>query len=437
MKCSHCGKENPEDAKYCAHCGKTLTVNSSCAKCGHQNPSGTKFCVNCGEPLHEKEKRKQKGKKENPSETSKKKIKPVWFILIAFIFLFVIGGYFLIFHIPRACRPLADALESNQEFQYGCDTSNCYLWLTNLDDFDDLEIIYRWGESDPEHGPCLIEPNSPELRCTIALPQEAEDLLISIASEECSLSFTTLSREEMQEVMPASDQVQQPLSTDPETCSDFITDVNELMAAYTTNISYDPLEVFFYPITLDGYDQLGLRYEWSNGVNGTIACKIASGGDFMCSVPSEFYQTGLTTWLNDGICETGFYTLTENEFIWDQYDSCSVTFIETIKNSMQDWYFTYDPDETMADLFVFHAPGLEQIENATMYFLLNDEVMEEPADRCILDEEGPGGTAELKCYIMLEEIPESISVLVADGDCHIYMTTFTNQEIQSFIETNQ
>ena len=46
MKCTSCGTENPESAKFCLNCGSPLLL--VCANCGTQLPAGAKFCVNCG-----------------------------------------------------------------------------------------------------------------------------------------------------------------------------------------------------------------------------------------------------------------------------------------------------------------------------------------------------------------------------------------------------
>jgi len=46
MRCSGCGSENSDQARFCIECGTPLMV--TCAKCSHENRSGAKFCEKCG-----------------------------------------------------------------------------------------------------------------------------------------------------------------------------------------------------------------------------------------------------------------------------------------------------------------------------------------------------------------------------------------------------
>jgi len=56
MFCINCGKELPDDAKFCSGCGKQIevkkeeTVNTVpvCSSCGEKLISGNKFCTKCG-----------------------------------------------------------------------------------------------------------------------------------------------------------------------------------------------------------------------------------------------------------------------------------------------------------------------------------------------------------------------------------------------------
>jgi hypothetical protein len=56
-KCSACGFENSNDAKYCARCGAPLTASSGrkCGVCGTDNRSDAMFCRECGRPLNANE----------------------------------------------------------------------------------------------------------------------------------------------------------------------------------------------------------------------------------------------------------------------------------------------------------------------------------------------------------------------------------------------
>jgi len=47
MKCSNCGFENFDKAKFCNECGLNLEI--SCPQCGAVNPPSSKFCYECGQ----------------------------------------------------------------------------------------------------------------------------------------------------------------------------------------------------------------------------------------------------------------------------------------------------------------------------------------------------------------------------------------------------
>src|SRR6266568_4702394 len=49
MRCSRCGHENKEGARFCNECGSKLEI--ICAACATPNPPGSKFCSGCGSPL--------------------------------------------------------------------------------------------------------------------------------------------------------------------------------------------------------------------------------------------------------------------------------------------------------------------------------------------------------------------------------------------------
>lgn len=54
IKCPTCGKELPENAKFCLECGSKIEVLADnemiCPSCGKKTPKG-KFCMECGAPL--------------------------------------------------------------------------------------------------------------------------------------------------------------------------------------------------------------------------------------------------------------------------------------------------------------------------------------------------------------------------------------------------
>jgi Double zinc ribbon len=54
LSCSKCGKELPDNAKFCGDCGTFVEVQEKkpdyCANCFAELPEGVKFCVQCGKP---------------------------------------------------------------------------------------------------------------------------------------------------------------------------------------------------------------------------------------------------------------------------------------------------------------------------------------------------------------------------------------------------
>src|SRR5262249_31752940 len=49
MRCSKCGAENPERAKFCVECASPFPRR--CPTCGAENPPRAKFCLECAKPL--------------------------------------------------------------------------------------------------------------------------------------------------------------------------------------------------------------------------------------------------------------------------------------------------------------------------------------------------------------------------------------------------
>jgi len=50
--CNNCGKPNPPNAKFCAHCGnKKAQSKNACGKCGATTKPGSRFCGKCGNQL--------------------------------------------------------------------------------------------------------------------------------------------------------------------------------------------------------------------------------------------------------------------------------------------------------------------------------------------------------------------------------------------------
>ena len=51
MACPACGGETHDAAKFCAACGRPLTVPTTCPACGTPHSPGQRFCEECGQPL--------------------------------------------------------------------------------------------------------------------------------------------------------------------------------------------------------------------------------------------------------------------------------------------------------------------------------------------------------------------------------------------------
>src|SRR5262249_8062054 len=49
MRCSKCGAENPDRAKFCEECASPFTRR--CPSCDTENSPGAKFCIECAKPL--------------------------------------------------------------------------------------------------------------------------------------------------------------------------------------------------------------------------------------------------------------------------------------------------------------------------------------------------------------------------------------------------
>ena len=49
MRCSKCGAENPDRAKFCIECASPFPRR--CPSCNAENPATAKFCLECAKPL--------------------------------------------------------------------------------------------------------------------------------------------------------------------------------------------------------------------------------------------------------------------------------------------------------------------------------------------------------------------------------------------------
>ncbi|MDE5617213.1 MAG: zinc ribbon domain-containing protein [Clostridia bacterium] len=51
MNCFNCGTQNPEEAKFCRHCGARLDGKTVCPDCKTENVADSNFCICCGRNL--------------------------------------------------------------------------------------------------------------------------------------------------------------------------------------------------------------------------------------------------------------------------------------------------------------------------------------------------------------------------------------------------
>ncbi len=49
MECPSCRGENPDGARFCMSCGKSMSA--TCPECGIELPAEARFCLNCGHQL--------------------------------------------------------------------------------------------------------------------------------------------------------------------------------------------------------------------------------------------------------------------------------------------------------------------------------------------------------------------------------------------------
>jgi TM2 domain-containing membrane protein YozV len=48
MHCTNCGKEIPDNSKFCDKCGNPVAASIFCSNCGAQNRAGAVVCSKCG-----------------------------------------------------------------------------------------------------------------------------------------------------------------------------------------------------------------------------------------------------------------------------------------------------------------------------------------------------------------------------------------------------
>ena len=436
MKCPLCGTENPTEAKFCVNCGEDLLINTTCTSCGHENEEGFKFCASCGKPLIADVVGKKKSKKQKTKGSSKLPIKPIWLILGGIFVALLWFGIWLI-SPPKECLPLRDALETNEEFIYGCDSNACYVWVQNIEKFEGVEIAYKWGDLEEKRGVCNPDPDAAKgIRCTFALPQETgSSVMLSLATDQCHFAFTTLSAEEIDELLPDPN-AQGIFSRDPAQCGDFQSAADSSLDE--VNFLYSPIKIELFPISFD-QPYLGLRYVWSNGVSGVVDCTSDNPAEFNCTFPAEMGEKKVDFWLNDGSCESLQLAADESLMDWnvESYANCSLDFVNKLKENSEQWYFTYEKDGINANRFTFWIPGITAFEDATILFTIDDNMDYISADICTVKEDGPSGMPELGCSILLEDIPDvAITYTISQEGCKIFAGLTDTAEILAYLEAN-
>jgi len=51
VRCTNCGRDNPDDARFCGGCGERILRDVVCGHCGRENPADARFCVECGSEI--------------------------------------------------------------------------------------------------------------------------------------------------------------------------------------------------------------------------------------------------------------------------------------------------------------------------------------------------------------------------------------------------
>ena len=117
MRCSNCGTENKDTAKFCRTCGaklvdeqKKVETKQKCKFCGSELDPNMKFCKHCGQPVQS-----------NPKNPNKNKLwgKVIGVIVSVFLLIwifiavdYIIDGKLLIFNLGEK---VTEAMENNKE----------------------------------------------------------------------------------------------------------------------------------------------------------------------------------------------------------------------------------------------------------------------------------------------------------------------------------
>lgn len=87
MRCPICGKEHPDDARYCKMTGQLIPKQTACTHCGEPVEGGWNVYPNCGSPLN--------AGKVDPLASTRKNFRWYWFGFVALLAFILVGSYWL------------------------------------------------------------------------------------------------------------------------------------------------------------------------------------------------------------------------------------------------------------------------------------------------------------------------------------------------------
>jgi hypothetical protein len=410
------------------NCGAELASSSTCQKCGSELVEGAEFCSSCGEPVSKKQKAKKQrssaekrpGAMQRLREKYNLPINPVWIIIIFVVILLVILLLFMIFNVPKACRPLTDAIEGS-EYNYGCNEEFCVFWWEKSDLTPGFKMKYRWDGEEAGQCECGADPEDPSiLVCTFPLGSSDGGVLLTIGDDECeNTSFRYYEKDAVAEMIVNSNQQMEDRG------NTFSEDVNNAVQQNKVVFEYDPLMFLIQLGGLEQYEDIAVRYEWESGKSGEEYCELKGDGQYYCLIPSESTESGLDVWAKFYQYEQHLQTIDASEIDWSMNDICSSDFVEAMRlvNNEMTYVCTLD-------YCAIWVSGISAFEDAGMVYSLDgSQEKYAPSEREWDDTSFPGET-NLACAIPFTETPDSISVYVDLNGCRFYVVTISREEIQ-------
>jgi len=355
---------------------------------------------------------------------------PIWLIIALVIIVFIIATYFLIFYVPKACRPLADTIEG-AEYRYGCNDETCFIWPQGMSGISSFSMHYLWENGDSGSAACEINSEDPEtLSCTFPAISSEGGVSIMVGDDVCeSTPYTFLENDEIAEVKEQS-RLQREAA-----CSAFSDDLNNALQKTELSYEYDPLSFNFQIGGMEEYENLDIRYVWGNGVTGDDGyCWLAPDNIQFCSLPSEYSITDLDVWALSGECEQHLHTFDASDVNWSDYDTCKPEFTEAMRAI--DTKFDYSCTEELQACGVW-VSGLSEFDDPTIAYKLNGSQDLEFMSNCDWDVESNPEIQQLFCYFELEGIPDRVAVYVDLDSCPIYLGALHKKDIEDVMAYNQ